>query len=108
MFHSNQATHRVACNCLVNQFRHCLSLQRYVFLVHFYNPDHTGFSPRVVVDGGVTSTGTANVTYCPFAEGCRAVVTTDDGRTVIDITVPTTTFTITVPEGNRLVLSQQT
>ena len=28
-----------------------------------------------------------------------AVVSTEDGRTVIDVTVPTTTFTIVGPEG---------
>nr|CAB3263372.1 laminin subunit alpha-5 [Phallusia mammillata] len=72
---------------------------RYVFLVHYYNPDFTSFSPRVVIDGGVTSTGTVNVTHCPFSDGCRGVVTTDDGRILVDITVPTTMFTITVPDG---------
>nr|XP_026696566.1 laminin subunit alpha-5 isoform X4 [Ciona intestinalis] len=72
---------------------------RYVFLVHFYNPDHISFAPRVVIDGGIASTGDANITYCPSADGCRAVVTKDDGSVVVDITVPTTTFTITVPNG---------
>uniref|UniRef100_H2ZQD0 Laminin subunit alpha n=1 Tax=Ciona savignyi TaxID=51511 RepID=H2ZQD0_CIOSA len=72
---------------------------RYVFLVHFYNPDHTSFAPRVVIDGGVASTGSANISYCPHADGCRAVVTKDDGSILVDITVPTSTFTITVPNG---------
>nr|ABY40628.1 alpha 3,4,5-laminin [Ciona savignyi] len=76
-----------------------LSPGGYVFLVHFYNPDHTSLAPRVVIDGGVASTGSANISYCPHADGCRAVVTKDDGSILVDITVPTSTFTITVPNG---------
>ncbi|XP_076800337.1 laminin subunit alpha-5-like isoform X2 [Clavelina lepadiformis] len=71
---------------------------RYVFLVHYYNPKHTSFSPRVLIDGGVASPGTANVTYCPHGDGCRAVVTLDNGGIVADISVPTTTVTLDVPE----------
>ena len=72
---------------------------RYVFVLHYFNPDHTSFTPAVVIDGGVASTGGANISYCPNENGCMAVVSTEDGRTLIDVTVPTTTFTIIGPEG---------
>ena len=53
----------------------------------------------MLIDGGVASPGTANVTYCPHGDGCRAVVTLDNGGIVADISVPTTTVTLDVPEG---------
>ncbi|XP_039265221.2 laminin subunit alpha-5-like isoform X2 [Styela clava] len=71
---------------------------RYVFLLHYFNPNHVSFSPNIIIsDGGLTHEGTANVTFCPSGDGCRGVVISNNGAVVIDITNRPQTMTIKVP-----------
>lgn len=72
---------------------------RYVFVLHYLNPDHVSFAPDVVIADGIVHDGGANITHCPSSDGCRAVVVTDSGAFVLDINTPTQTMTITVPDG---------
>nr|XP_039265768.1 laminin subunit alpha-5-like isoform X2 [Styela clava] len=74
---------------------------RYVYILHYYNPHQLSFQPSVVISGGITHEGTANVTFCPDGDGCRAVVVSDTGAALLDIMNPTQTMTIQVPKDNE-------
>uniref|UniRef100_A0A6I8PC99 Laminin subunit alpha 3 n=1 Tax=Ornithorhynchus anatinus TaxID=9258 RepID=A0A6I8PC99_ORNAN len=73
-------------------------LGRYVFVVHFYQPDHPTFPASVAVDAGSFSAA-----FCPHVFGCRDQVMAD-GRVELDLPEPDVSVTVRVPDGKSLVL----
>jgi len=72
---------------------------RYVFLIHYYNPDYMAFMPDIIVESGVTLTASSNISFCPHANGCRSVIYSYDNSVVFEVTSQTTTLTISVPQS---------
>uniref|UniRef100_A0A6I8NW90 Laminin subunit alpha 3 n=1 Tax=Ornithorhynchus anatinus TaxID=9258 RepID=A0A6I8NW90_ORNAN len=65
-------------------------LGRYVFVVHFYQPDHPTFP-------------LPDAAFCPHVFGCRDQVMAD-GRVELDLPEPDVSVTVRVPDGKSLVL----
>ncbi|XP_043921292.1 laminin subunit alpha-3 isoform X3 [Protopterus annectens] len=81
------------------------STGRYIFLVHFYQPEHPAFPVEVLVDGGRLWQGTFKAYFCPHNYGCRDHVVADS-RIGLDMTDPGLSITVKVPSGKTLVLDQ--
>ncbi|XP_038622372.1 laminin subunit alpha-3 [Tachyglossus aculeatus] len=78
-------------------------LGRYVFVVHFYQPDHPTFPAHVAVDAGRLWTGSFSAAFCPHVFGCRDQVMAD-GHVELDLQEPEVSVTVGVPDGKSLVL----
>ncbi|XP_069076126.1 laminin subunit alpha-3 isoform X1 [Pleurodeles waltl] len=76
---------------------------RYVFIVHFYQPEHATFPVSVLVDGGQRWSGLFNASFCPHVFGCRDQVIAEH-RIALEITGPELSVTVKVPHGKTLVL----
>jgi len=64
--------------------RGSLEFDKYVFMLHYYNPRHTSFESEATINSSISQTGTFDVKFCPHAQGCRAVFTTSEGNVVVD------------------------
>ncbi|KYO48268.1 laminin subunit alpha-2 isoform B [Alligator mississippiensis] len=76
---------------------------RYVFVIHFYQPDHPTFPVEVLVDGGHPWSGFVNALFCPHAFGCRDQVIAEN-QIELDIPGPDISVTLKIPNGKTLVL----
>ena len=52
----------------------------YIFIVHYYQPDHPGFELEVLVQNGKFYEATLPIDHCPSNSGCRSIVTQSDGN----------------------------
>ncbi|XP_069477011.1 laminin subunit alpha-3 isoform X2 [Ambystoma mexicanum] len=76
---------------------------RYVFVVHFYQPEHPTFPVLVLVDGGQPWSGSFNASFCPHVFGCRDQVISEN-RIALEIPDSELSVTMNVPYGKTLIL----
>uniref|UniRef100_A0A8C8SHJ6 Laminin subunit alpha 3 n=1 Tax=Pelusios castaneus TaxID=367368 RepID=A0A8C8SHJ6_9SAUR len=76
---------------------------RYVFVVHFRQPEHPTFPGQVLVGGGRLWSGVFSAFFCPHAFGCRDQVIAENQ---IELDIPDSEFSIIVkiPNGKTLVV----
>uniref|UniRef100_A0A6J0SY58 Laminin subunit alpha-3 n=1 Tax=Pogona vitticeps TaxID=103695 RepID=A0A6J0SY58_9SAUR len=80
-----------------------MHLGRYVFVVHFYQPENPTFPVDVTVKGGQHWSGSYNASFCPHISGCRGLVMAEN-RIELDITEHGVSVTLQIPEGKTVVL----
>ncbi|XP_014426018.2 laminin subunit alpha-3 isoform X2 [Pelodiscus sinensis] len=78
-------------------------LGRYVFVVHFYQPEHPTFPVQVLVEGGHLWSGAFSASFCPHAFGCRDQVIAEH-QIELDIPDLEVSVTVKIPNGKSLVL----
>ncbi|TSR16027.1 Laminin subunit alpha-3 [Bagarius yarrelli] len=76
---------------------------RYMFLVHYCQPEHTTFPVEVLLDSGEKWTGHMNASFCPSVSGCRSVVIAER-RIALDVLQQTLSITLKIPKGKTLTL----
>ncbi|XP_015209136.2 laminin subunit alpha-3 isoform X2 [Lepisosteus oculatus] len=76
---------------------------RYVFVVHFRQPEHLSYAVRVQVDGGRPWLGSFNASYCPHVSGCRDQVIAEN-RIVLDVPEQELVLTLAIPQGKTLTM----
>uniref|UniRef100_A0A4W5KYG2 Laminin subunit alpha 3 n=1 Tax=Hucho hucho TaxID=62062 RepID=A0A4W5KYG2_9TELE len=76
---------------------------RYVFVVHFCQPEHTTFPVEVRVDAGHTWAGSVNASFCPGVSCCREVVIAER-RIALDLPQQDMAISLKVPPGKTLTL----
>ncbi|XP_035285907.1 laminin subunit alpha-3-like isoform X2 [Anguilla anguilla] len=76
---------------------------RYVFVVHFRQPELPFFPVEVLVDGGRPWKGSINASFCPRVSGCRDQVIAEQ-RIALDVPRQDLTVTLRVPPGKTLIL----
>ncbi|XP_041698140.2 laminin subunit alpha-3 isoform X2 [Coregonus clupeaformis] len=76
---------------------------RYVFVVHYCQPEHTTFPVEVRVDAGHTWTGFVNASFCPGVSCCREVVIAER-RIALDLPQQDVAISLKVPPGKTLTL----
>eukprot|EP00063_Salmo_salar_P020916 XP_013995751.1 PREDICTED: laminin subunit alpha-3-like isoform X7 [Salmo salar] len=79
------------------------ALGRYVFVVHYCQPEHTTFPVEVRVEAGRTWTGFVNASFCPGVSCCRKVVIAER-RIALDIPQQDVAISLKVPPGKTLTL----
>uniref|UniRef100_A0A8C4VWY6 Laminin subunit alpha 3 n=1 Tax=Gopherus evgoodei TaxID=1825980 RepID=A0A8C4VWY6_9SAUR len=75
------------------------SLGRYVFVVHFHQPEHPTFPVQVLVDGGRSF----SASFCPHTFGCRDQVIAEN-QIELDIPGPEVSVTVKIPNEKTLVV----
>ncbi|PIK40931.1 putative laminin subunit alpha [Apostichopus japonicus] len=81
---------------------HLLPPGEYVFVVHYYQPENSGFDVNFRILGEFDSEGIFNAGYCPHISGCRVVVTLPDGSNEIDLTGLGQSIEVSIPgRGNH-------
>ncbi|XP_069740233.1 laminin subunit alpha-5 isoform X2 [Narcine bancroftii] len=83
---------------------HIQTLGRYVFVIHFYQPEHPTFAAEVLINGGRIWQGHANATFCPHGYGCRTSILCEN-KIVLDITDNDVSIIIRIPDGKTLWLA---
>ncbi|KAJ7338748.1 hypothetical protein JRQ81_012650, partial [Phrynocephalus forsythii] len=78
-------------------------LGRYVFVVHFYQPENPTFPVDVMVKGGQHWSGSFNASFCPHISGCRGLVMAEN-QIEFDITAENVLVTLQIPKGKTVVL----
>ncbi|XP_053089113.1 laminin subunit alpha-3 isoform X2 [Pangasianodon hypophthalmus] len=76
---------------------------RYMFVVHYCQPEHTTFPVEVLLDSGEMWTGHMNASFCPSVSGCRSVVIAER-RIALDVLQQTLSITVKIPKGKTLTL----
>uniref|UniRef100_A0A674EKB8 Laminin subunit alpha 3 n=1 Tax=Salmo trutta TaxID=8032 RepID=A0A674EKB8_SALTR len=76
---------------------------RYVFVVHYCQPEHTTFPVEVRVEAGRTWTGFVNASFCPGVSCCRKVVIAER-RIALDLPQQDVAISLKVPPGKTLTL----
>ncbi|XP_075229000.1 laminin subunit alpha [Lycorma delicatula] len=71
---------------------------QYVFVVHYYQPDHPDFDMDVIVQNGQFYEANLPVPHCPSNVGCRSVVKQSNGNNRFQLTE---NFVLTVKEPNH-------
>ncbi|XP_041102067.1 laminin subunit alpha-3-like isoform X2 [Polyodon spathula] len=79
------------------------SVDRYVFVVHFRQPEHPSFPVEVLVDGGRPWVGSFNASFCPHTSGCRDQVIAEN-RIALDVTDQELLVNLKVPNGKTLTM----
>uniref|UniRef100_A0A452J3G1 Laminin subunit alpha 3 n=1 Tax=Gopherus agassizii TaxID=38772 RepID=A0A452J3G1_9SAUR len=79
------------------------SLGRYVFVVHFHQPEHPTFPVQVLVDGGRLWSGSFSASFCPHTFGCRDQVIAEN-QIELDIPGPEVSVTVKIPNEKTLVV----
>ncbi|MGH0133733.1 UNVERIFIED_CONTAM: hypothetical protein FKN15_025415 [Acipenser sinensis] len=80
------------------------SVDRYVFVVHFRQPEHPSFPVEVLVDGGRPWVGSFNASFCPHTSGCRDQVIAEN-RIALDVTDQELLVNLNVPNGKTLTVT---
>ncbi|XP_074843383.1 laminin subunit alpha-3 [Carettochelys insculpta] len=78
-------------------------LGKYVFVVHFHQPEHPTFPVQVLVDGGHRWSGSFSASFCPHAFGCRDQVIAEN-QVELDIPNLEVSVTVKIPNGKSLVV----
>ncbi|XP_055994419.1 laminin subunit alpha-3 [Sorex fumeus] len=76
---------------------------RYVFVIHFCQPEHPTFAAQVFVDGGHLRPGIFRASFCPHVLGCQDQVIAEN-QIEFDVSEPEVAVTVKIPEGKSLVL----
>uniref|UniRef100_A0A8K9XVS9 Laminin subunit alpha 3 n=1 Tax=Oncorhynchus mykiss TaxID=8022 RepID=A0A8K9XVS9_ONCMY len=76
---------------------------RYVFVVHYCQPEHTTFPVEVRVEAGRTWTGFVNASFCPGVSCCRKVVIAER-RIALDLPQQDLAISLKVPPRKTLTL----
>ncbi|XP_053349425.1 laminin subunit alpha-3 isoform X3 [Clarias gariepinus] len=76
---------------------------RYMFVVHYCQPEHTTFPVDVLLDTGTKWTGHINASFCPSVSGCRSVVIAER-RIALDVLQQILSITLKIPKGKTLTL----
>ncbi|XP_060537980.1 laminin subunit alpha-3 [Pantherophis guttatus] len=76
---------------------------RYVFIIHFYQPENPTFPVQVLVDGGQLWSGYYNASFCPHTSGCRSLVMSEN-HIEFDILKHDISVTMKIPNGRTMVL----
>ncbi|XP_063064918.1 laminin subunit alpha-5 isoform X2 [Engraulis encrasicolus] len=76
-------------------------LGRYVFILHYHQPDHPTYATQVYVNGGRIWQGHANASFCPHGYGCRSLLIAEN-QVILDVTDHEVIVTVRVPEGKTL------
>ncbi|CAG2053237.1 unnamed protein product [Timema podura] len=58
----------------------------YVFVVHYFQPDHPEFNMDVLIHNGQVYEAKLPVQHCPSNSGCRSIVKQQDGNTPFYLT----------------------
>ncbi|XP_053485634.1 laminin subunit alpha-3 isoform X1 [Ictalurus furcatus] len=82
---------------------HVPQTARYIFIVHYCQPEHTTFPVEVLLDSGEIWKGHVNASFCPSVSGCRSVVIADR-RIALDVRKQTLSITLKIPKGKTLTL----
>ncbi|XP_069035717.1 laminin subunit alpha-5 isoform X1 [Lepisosteus oculatus] len=77
------------------------TLGRYVFILHYHQPDHPTFAVQVFLNAGRVWQGFANATFCPHGYGCRSTLSSEN-KIILDVTDNDVFLTIRVPDGKTL------
>ncbi|XP_054841846.1 laminin subunit alpha-3 [Eublepharis macularius] len=80
-------------------------LGRYVFIIHFYQPETSTFPVPVIVNAGRIWSGSFNASFCPRIVGCRDLVMAENQ---IELDIPQYDFSVTlkIPTGKILTLER--
>ncbi|KAJ9580421.1 hypothetical protein L9F63_024397, partial [Diploptera punctata] len=70
----------------------------YVFVVHFYQPDHPVLKISILVHNGQFYEAKLPVQHCPSNSGCRSIVRQADGNTLFQLTE---NFVFTLKESSQ-------
>ncbi|KAJ8372354.1 hypothetical protein AAFF_G00290230 [Aldrovandia affinis] len=76
---------------------------RYMFVVHFRQPEHPTFPVEVQVDAGRLWKGSVNASFCPRVSGCRDQVIAER-RIALDLPRQELSVMLRVPPGKTLIL----
>lgn len=71
---------------------------KYVFVVHYYQPNNSGFDVDFRILGEFDGEGSFNAGYCPHVSGCRVVVTLPDGSNEFDLTGLGQSIHLSIPD----------
>ncbi|PNF21652.1 hypothetical protein B7P43_G11263, partial [Cryptotermes secundus] len=71
---------------------------QYVFVVHYYQPDHPEFDLEVLVHNGQFYEAKLPVQHCPSNSGCRSIVKQADGDSYFQLTE---NFVFTLKEASH-------
>ncbi|XP_068161173.1 laminin subunit alpha-5 isoform X2 [Antennarius striatus] len=77
------------------------ALGRYVFILHYHQPQHPTYPVQVYVNGGRIWQGYANASFCPHAYGCRNVLIAEN-QIILDVTDHEVFLTVQIPVGKTL------
>ncbi|XP_078274826.1 laminin subunit alpha-5 [Rhinoraja longicauda] len=80
------------------------TLGRYVFVIHFYQPEHLTFAAEVLINGGRIWQGHANASFCPHGYGCRTAILCEN-KIVLDISDNDVSVIVRIPDGKTLWLA---
>uniref|UniRef100_A0A803T5R5 Laminin subunit alpha 3 n=1 Tax=Anolis carolinensis TaxID=28377 RepID=A0A803T5R5_ANOCA len=80
-----------------------IHLGRYVFIIHFYQPESPMFPVEVTIDGGQFWSGSSNASFCPHISGCRGLVMAES-QIELDIFKHDILVTVKIPNGKKMVL----
>ncbi|XP_069958976.1 laminin subunit alpha isoform X2 [Cherax quadricarinatus] len=58
---------------------------KYVFVVHYYQPQYPEFDVDVLIQNGQFYEGSLAVHHCPSTSGCRSIIKQPDGSYIFDI-----------------------
>uniref|UniRef100_A0A8C6Y0I6 Laminin subunit alpha 3 n=1 Tax=Naja naja TaxID=35670 RepID=A0A8C6Y0I6_NAJNA len=76
---------------------------RYVFIIHFYQPENPTFPVQVLVDGGQLWSGSYNASFCPHTSGCRSLIISEN-HIEFDILKHDISVTMKIPNERTMVL----
>ncbi|XP_026555076.1 laminin subunit alpha-3 isoform X1 [Pseudonaja textilis] len=76
---------------------------RYVFIIHFYQPENPTFSVQILVDGGQLWSGSYNASFCPHISGCRSLLMSEN-HIEFDILKHDISVTMKIPNERTMVL----
>uniref|UniRef100_A0A8C5SXR0 Laminin subunit alpha 3 n=1 Tax=Laticauda laticaudata TaxID=8630 RepID=A0A8C5SXR0_LATLA len=76
---------------------------RYVFIIHFYQPENPTFSVQILVDGGQLWSGSYNASFCPHISGCRSLLMSEN-HIEFDILKHDISVTVKIPNERTMVL----
>ncbi|XP_053704727.1 laminin subunit alpha-5 isoform X1 [Synchiropus splendidus] len=77
------------------------ALGRYVFILHFHQPQHPTYPVQVFINGGRIWQGHANASFCPHAYGCRNILVSEN-KIILDVTDHEIFVTVQIPAGKTL------
>ncbi|KAM9752098.1 laminin subunit alpha-5 isoform 2-T2 [Menidia menidia] len=74
---------------------------RYVFILHYHQPQHPTYPVTVDINAGRIWQGHTNASFCPHAYGCRNVLVSQD-QIILDVTDHDLLLTVHIPAGRTL------
>ena len=75
---------------------------RYVVVVHYYQPNHVMFPAKVTLASGDVITGSVKFRYCPHASGCRAVVNSNAANGLFLLNRRSVPIEVEIPQNSSV------